>query len=83
MFLTLYLTMQFSLPDQLYFYCFYSFEYVDLFDYYAAYWFTLRLFLGHLLMVQSLSVHESRSYLGPSLLRDLEPIPKIQTPYMV
>ena len=35
-FLTLYFTTYLSWPDWLYFYCFFSFEYFDSFDHYAA-----------------------------------------------
>ena len=42
-FLTLYFTTYLSWPDWLYFYCFFSFEYFDSFDHYAACWFPLSL----------------------------------------
>ena len=42
--LTLYFTTYLSWPDTLYFYCFFfSFEYSNLFDHYAAFWFPLNL----------------------------------------
>ena len=41
-FLTLYFTKYLSWPDWLFFDCFFSFEYFDPYDHYAACWVTLK-----------------------------------------